>query len=271
MKPLVSTDWLYKNIDNVRILDGSWHLPGANRNALEEFQNTHIENSNFIDLDRTSSQTSSLPHMLPTKDEWQESISKFGIKNSDHIVVYDNSELLSSCRIWYNFLYFGHNSNLISVLDGGLKKWIKEKKQTTKNLKNFCTSTYLAKENKFLVLDKNKIDLNIKQKTFELIDARNKERFDGLQQEPRKELKSGNIKGSKNIPFVEVINRLDNTFKKKEDIQSVFERLTLNSNKGIAFTCGSGVTACILGLANSIINDKKPVIYDGSWSEYGLK
>ena len=48
MKPLVSTDWLYKNIDNVRILDGSWHLPGANRNALEEFQNTHIENSNFI-------------------------------------------------------------------------------------------------------------------------------------------------------------------------------------------------------------------------------
>ena len=137
MKPLVSTDWLYKNIDNVRILDGSWHLPGANRNALEEFQNTHIENSNFIDLDRTSSQTSSLPHMLPTKDEWQESISKFGIKNSDHIVVYDNSELLSSCRIWYNFLYFGHNSNLISVLDGGLKKWIKEKKQTTKNLKNF--------------------------------------------------------------------------------------------------------------------------------------
>ena len=40
--------------------------------------------------------------------------------------------------------------------------------------------------------------------------------------------------------------------------------------KEIAFTCGSGVTACILGLANSIISGKKPVIYDGSWAEYGL-
>jgi len=39
----------------------------------------------------------------------------------------------------------------------------------------------------------------------------------------------------------------------------------------MAFTCGSGITACILGLANSIISGKKPVIYDGSWSEYGLK
>ena len=32
----------------------------------------------------------------------------------------------------------------------------------------------------------------------------------------------------------------------------------------MAFTCGSGVTACILGLANSIISGKNPVIYDGS-------
>ena len=38
----------------------------------------------------------------------------------------------------------------------------------------------------------------------------------------------------------------------------------------MAFTCGSGVTACILGLANSIISGKKPIIYDGSWAEYGL-
>jgi thiosulfate/3-mercaptopyruvate sulfurtransferase len=39
----------------------------------------------------------------------------------------------------------------------------------------------------------------------------------------------------------------------------------------MAFTCGSGVTACILGLANSIISGKKPIIYDGSWAEYGLE
>ena len=45
----------------------------------------------------------------------------------------------------------------------------------------------------------------------------------------------------------------------------------IDNDKDIAFTCGSGVTACILGLANSIISGKKPTIYDGSWSEYGLE
>ena len=39
----------------------------------------------------------------------------------------------------------------------------------------------------------------------------------------------------------------------------------------IAFTCGSGITACVLGLTNSIISGKKPVVYDGSWAEYGIK
>ena len=50
-------------------------------------------------------------------------VSKLGIKNNDHIVVYDNSDVLSESRCWFTFLYFGHDMNLISVLDGGLKKW----------------------------------------------------------------------------------------------------------------------------------------------------
>ena len=50
-----------------------------------------------------------------------------------------------------------------------------------------------------------------------------------------------------------------------------FDANKIDKNKDIAFTCGSGVTACILGLANSIISGKKPTIYDGSWSEYGLE
>ena len=47
--------------------------------------------------------------------------------------------------------------------------------------------------------------------------------------------------------------------------------LKIVNERNQVFTCGSGVTACILAMANKIINDKDPVIYDGSWSEYGLK
>ena len=271
MKNLVSTNWLEKNLENVRIFDGSWHVPSANRNALNEFNSAHIKYSNFFDIDKNSDQKSNLPHMLPTKKEWEKIMSELGIKNSDHVIIYDNSDVISSCRIWYTFLYFNHNPDLVSVLDGGLKKWLKEKKEITQNIKKFKKSSYLANENTLLVLSKNQINENIKDKSFELIDARSKERFLGLQPEPRKGLKSGNITGSKNIPFTEVINFKDRTFKKKDELISIFEKNKLDPNKKIAFTCGSGVTACVLGLTNSIINGRKPVVYDGSWSEYGIK
>ena len=125
MKNLVSTDWLEKNLEKVRILDGTWHMPSSSRNASNEFNISHIKNAYFFDIDKNSNQVSNLPHMLPKKDNWEKSLSNMGIKNSDHIVVYDNSDVISSCRVWYTFLYFNHDPNLISVLDGGLKKWLR--------------------------------------------------------------------------------------------------------------------------------------------------
>ena len=32
--------------------------------------------------------------MLPELEEWEKIVSKLGIKNNDHIVVYDNSDVL---------------------------------------------------------------------------------------------------------------------------------------------------------------------------------
>ena len=55
-------------------------------------------------------------------------MNNMGIKNKDRIVIYDNSDVISSCRCWYNLIYFGHDPNLVHVLNGGLKKWKKEKK-----------------------------------------------------------------------------------------------------------------------------------------------
>ena len=117
MKHLVTTDWLEKNLDNVKIFDASWHLPNSKRNAVNEFMSTNTKNANVFDIDRNSNQSSDLPHMLPKKDEWEKIMSEYGIENSDHTIIYDNSEVTSSCRVWYNFLYFDHNPDLVSVLD----------------------------------------------------------------------------------------------------------------------------------------------------------
>ena len=269
MNQLVTTEWLDKNKEKVKILDASWHLPIANRNSFEEYKSEHIVNSIFFDIDRNSNQKTNLPHMLPSKEGWEIIMSELGISNSDHVIVYDNSDVFSSCRVWYSFLYFGHDPELISILDGGFKKWINEKRPTSKKLIDIEKSKYIAKENTSLVINKDEVNKNIDSKKFQLIDARGEQRFLGLQPEPRKELRSGNIKGSINLPFQKLLEG-DRTFKKKDELIEIFKTKKVSIEKEMAFTCGSGVTACILGLANSIISGKKPVIYDGSWAEYGL-
>ena len=270
MNQLVSSEWLNQNLDKVKILDASWHLPNVKRNSFEEYKTSHIINSVFFDIDKYSNQKTNLPHMLPSKEDWEIIVSNLGISNSDHIIVYDNSEVFSSCRVWYTFLYFGHNPDLVSVLDGNFEKWVKEKRPVSKEIAKNEKSNYRANENSSLVINKSKVNENITQNKFQLIDARGEQRFLGLQPEPRKELRSGNIKGSINLPFQKIINE-NRTFKKKDELIKIFNSKDISFEKEMAFTCGSGVTACILGLANSIISGKKPIIYDGSWAEYGLK
>ena len=270
MNQLVSSEWLNQNLNKVKILDASWHLPTVKRNSFEEYKTSHISNSIFFDIDRYSNQKTNLPHMLPSKEDWEIIVSNLGINNSDHIIVYDNSEVFSSCRVWYTFLYFGHDPDLISVLDGNFEKWVAEKRPVSKEIIKNDKTNYKSNENLSLVINKSTVNENITQNKFQLIDARGEQRFLGLQPEPRKELRSGNIKGSINLPFQKIINK-NRTFKKKDDLIKIFKSKDISFEKEMAFTCGSGVTACILGLANSIVSGKKPIIYDGSWAEYGLK
>jgi thiosulfate/3-mercaptopyruvate sulfurtransferase len=268
---LVDTNWLEKNIDRVKIIDCSWHMPQANRNGLEEYMNEHISNTIFFDLDKNSKIDTDLPHMLTDINSWEKIMGNMGIENKDEIVVYDNSDVISSCRCWYNIVYFGHDPKLVHVLDGGLKKWKIENKPTDNNLTSIKISNYKALENKQLVKNKKEIDQNINSGEFNVIDARSRERFLGKVLEPRKGLRSGSIKNSFCLPFIEFIND-DHTFIGHDQILEKFKSIDFDLRKNIVFSCGSGVTASVLALAYSIINDKyMPTIYDGSWSEYGKK
>ena len=270
---LIETKWLEKNIDKVKLIDCSWHLPRTGRNSYKEYIAEHIPSAIFFDLDKNSNQNTNLPHMLPNKKEWEKIVSSMGITSSDKIVIYDNSDLISSCRCWYTFIYFGHNAKFINILNGGFKKWKLENKITSKIPPKINLSNYIATEHKELVKSKNEIEENILKKKFKIVDARSKLRFEGKEKEPRPDVKSGAIPNSFCLPYTELINNKDNTFKDKNEITKKFNSI-LSSEKtsNIVFSCGSGVTASVLALAYSLIdNTYRPVIYEGSWSEYGKK
>ena len=70
----------------------------------------------------------------------------------------------------------------------------------------------------------------INEKNFQVIDGRSKERFEGKIPEPRKGLKSGNIKNSFCIPFNQCLNE-DKTFKSPKELKRVFETCLKNINE----------------------------------------
>ena len=266
---LVNTNWLKENIDKVKIVDCSWHMPQTKRNGYEEYKLEHIPDAIFFDLDKNSKLDTDLPHMLTDANTWEKIISDMGIENHNEIVIYDNSDVISSCRCWYNLIYFGHEPKKVHVLNGGLKKWKAENRLIDNNEVLLKVSDYKAKEIKELVKSKDNIDENIIKKEFVVVDARSRERFEAKVEEPRKGLRSGSISNSLCLPFSELIND-NHTFIEKDKIKEKFKSLNFENEKNIVFSCGSGVTASVLALAYSLINDRyMPTIYDGSWSEYG--
>ena len=153
MKPLVETNWLFDNLDKVRIFDATWHLPNSKRNAEDEFKKGHIKGSLFFDIDKHSNKNSKLPHMMPDKEQWENIISNFGVKKSDHIIIYDNSDLYSSCRDTLNILNDQIVPGTVLTFDEivnfrgtkklsnwyehewrALNEWLHEKKRTIKPL-----------------------------------------------------------------------------------------------------------------------------------------
>ena len=153
---LVETDWLNKNLNNVKIIDCSWHMPQTNRVGFEEYKKQHIPNAIFFNLDENSKKKTKLPHMLVDTNDWEKIVSKMGIDESDRIIIYDNSDVISSCRCWFNFIYFGHNPKLVSVLNGGFEKWLME--NTSYYNKSVSKSKNEKKQNKY---DKRLEDLII--------------------------------------------------------------------------------------------------------------
>ena len=164
-----------------------------------------------------------------------------GISNNDKVVIYDDSDLISSCRCWFQFLYFGHSSELVFILDGGLKKWKLENRKITNKETKITSSKYFAKENTHMVKTKLQIEKNIKKKEFKILDARSKVRFDGKVKEPRPKVRSGSIEGSICLPYYECINPRDNSFLDKKIIDEKFKSLGVIDNNTV-FSCGSSVT-----------------------------
>src|SRR5258706_202342 len=80
---LVETEWLAKRAaaPDLVVLDGSWHLPAANRNARAEYTAEHIPGALYFDIDEVSDKQSPLPHILRPPDKLANNVQELGIED----------------------------------------------------------------------------------------------------------------------------------------------------------------------------------------------
>ena len=266
MNPLVSVSWLSQNLNapNLVVLDVS--LESNIANIKVEFPGIQIKGARYFDLKRNFSDLESrLPNTLPNPKYFSLACRNLGINNNSTIVVYDNIGIYASPRVWWMFKSMGHKN--IAVLDGGLPLW-KNKDYPTESIQNrvLPEGDFKAKFNPNLLKKSFKILENITSKEAILVDARSNGRFFGLIPETRKNLKSGHIPNAINLPFLDVLK--DGKFISTNEISDIFKKLKIDKRPKI-FTCGSGLTACILILASTLISEDNHFLYDGSWSEWG--
>ncbi|MCQ3954505.1 MAG: sulfurtransferase [Chloroflexi bacterium] len=233
---LVSAQWLKENLraENLIVLDASMKPVG---NVVASQAVAYIPGSLRFDFDNDIREHNTpLPHMMPTPEFFAEEMRKLGVNKDSAIVAYDNVGVYASPRAWWMFRAMGHDN--AAVLDGGLPAWMNAGYETSSTLGDSAYS---------------------------VVDARSAGRFTGQEKEPREGLRGGHMPGAVNLPFSET--QVNGAMKAPSLLREMFAPY---QNKKLIFSCGSGVTACILALAAEQAGLSDLAVYDGSWAEWGL-
>ena len=262
---LVSVEWLNHHLHDTNIVVLYTSMKDPFTGQAEVAPEGFIPGSQFFNFEDVICDLSTgLPHTMPSVECFSTEVQKLGVNQNSHIVVYDNKGIYSSPRIWWMFKAMGHEN--VSVLNGGLPAWMRQGYGLdsilcdTKSKGDFSGE---LQEYKLIAAEQLLQSLGKVQ----VIDARSPGRFNATAPEPRAGLRAGHIPTSVNLPFIDCIR--DGYLLPTEELQQLIMSLRLDTDKKLVFSCGSGVTACVLALAFEEAGYLNLTVYDGSWSEWG--
>jgi thiosulfate/3-mercaptopyruvate sulfurtransferase len=259
--PIVSTDWLEKNLDNpkLRIID---------IRKVEEYKEGHVPGAVNVFYNAWAIRKGDVQNELPANDDLADVIDSAGITKESLAVVVgktDNiGELTNSTRVAFTLAYAGLTN--VSILDGGYNKWVSEKKKVSRELTRPKVAGYKPAWNTNLALSKSGFQRAMNGAI--IVDTRLPEFFFGVAKLDFVP-KAGRIPGAVALPSAWMYMK-EGTFKSREDLQAMVDGVIgTDKSKDVILYCDTGkictgawfVMAGVLGRNNIRV-------YDGSMEEW---
>lgn len=277
-KPFVTSEWLYENLDKVRVVDASWRFSpdGRSSSFYEEFQQERIPHSRYFDIEKAVTKDDRVPHRLPSPQQFASYVgTSLGVSNEDTVVLYSRPHLVGAARVWWMFRVFGMPKDQCFILKGGLEDWKKHQYPLESGpvKEENLGKTFVPHFQPQLVANREQVKESIQSGSAVILDARSAGRFNGTEPEPRKGVPSGHIETAINVPFTQLLTQDGQDLLPEEELKQVFEQKGVNivGNNHIICMCGSGVTATVVDLALQRLESKlSSAVYDGSWMDWTM-
>ncbi len=268
MDSLVSTEWLANEMgaSDLRIVDATKHLAGTGRDAAAEYEAGHIPGAVFMDLGDLVDSNAPVENTLPPAAKFASRMQSLGLGDGSRIVIYDDSAVKTAARAWFMLKMFGAHD--VAILDGGMAKWKAEGRPLAQGKETLRHRHFTVWQDDKNLRTKADVLANLHSKAEQVVDARGAARFSGDEEDPRPNIASGHIPGSRNVPFTALYNA-DGTFKDADALRKTFADAGVDLDKPVTASCGSGVTACVVAFGMHLLGKEDVALYDGSWTEWG--
>lgn len=238
----------------------------AGKSAENDFKAGHIPNARYFEQLECTTPTEFLPRGLPDANGFAEYLTKLGVSNDDHVVLYDRSPagFFAAGRAWVILKAYGVSH--LSILNGGFNAWKNEIKEIE------TTETTVQAKKKFVVQVNQNMFRSYEQMLenfsggkdaepkVQTVDARPPNLFYGAD--------AGHMPGAIHLPHGSMIDQTTQRLKSKEELTELFKKANVDLSKPTIYTCQGGITASTLAFIADMLGQKDFALYVGAFIEW---
>jgi len=277
---LVETDWLEQSLDNdnLRIIDCTVYVvpnsdlelaiqfPFVFQSGLDNFNSAHIPNAGYINIaTELSDDSSDIPLMMPTEQQFSAVMSKFGITQDTQVILYSATEQNWATRLWWMLRSCGFSN--AAVLNGGWNKWKSENRTTSNRACEYQLNEFIVQSNSELFVDKDAVLSAIGNDKIRIINSLPAPLYTG-----ESDIffgRKGRIADSVNVPFVSLQDSDTGQYLTADKLQNLFDTVDVDEAEHMITYCGGGMAATNSAFALALLGYDNVAVYDGSMLEWG--